>query len=170
MRDRLILKPQEDQSFCGFFVARDAMYFRPMTPADMDQVMAIERTSFRFPWSARFFLEELRVEYARSLLVEIGGKVVGYVLFWLLPDEVDIHNVAVHSECRRRGIGRVLIGHVVDQARGRGSLRVTLEVRKSNVPAQRLYESMGFEVTGLRKGYYADDGEDALTMALPLTN
>ncbi len=142
---------------------------RSMTAADLNQVMAIEKTSFRFPWSAGFFLEELQAEYARSLLVEIEGRVVGYVLFWCLPDEVDIHNVAVHSDFRRRGIGRILVGHAVEQARRWGSVRVTLEVRKSNVQAQRLYESLGFLVTGVRKGYYADDGEDALTMALALS-
>ena len=139
-----------------------------MIPADLDQVMAIERASFPFPWSTRFFLEELRVECARSLVVEIGTRVVGYVLFWLLPDEIDVHNVAVHSEFRRRGIGRVLLEQVVEQGRERQLSQVTLEVRESNIPAQMLYRSMGFTHTGVRKGYYADNGEDALIMALPL--
>jgi ribosomal-protein-alanine N-acetyltransferase len=139
-----------------------------MIPADLDQVMAIERASFPFPWSTRFFLEELRVECARSLVVEIGTRVVGYVLFWLLPDEIDVHNVAVHSEFRRRGIGRVLLQQVVEQGRERQLSQVTLEVRESNIPAQMLYRSMGFTHTGVRKGYYADNGEDALIMALPL--
>ena len=68
---------------CGFFVSRSEMCLRPMTPADLDQVMAIERASFPFPWSTRFFLEELRVECARSLVVETDGngyKVVRAVL------------------------------------------------------------------------------------------
>jgi [ribosomal protein S18]-alanine N-acetyltransferase len=93
---------------------------------------------------------------------------VGYILFWLLSDEIDIHNVAVHSEFRRRGIGRLLIEQVVLEARRRGSTRVTLEVRRSNLAAQKLYESIGFIPTGLRKGYYSDNGEDALAMALKL--
>ena len=139
-----------------------------MIPADLDQVMAIERASVPFPWSTRFFLEELRVECARSLVVEIGTRVVGYVLFWLLPDEIDVHNVAVHSEFRRRGIGRVLLEQVVEQGRERQLSKVTLEVRESNIPAQMLYRSMGFTHAGVRKGYYADNGEDALIMALPL--
>jgi len=139
-----------------------------MTPADLDQVMAIERASFPYPWSTRFFLEELRVECARSLVVEIDASVVAYVLFWLLPDEIDVHNVAVHAEFRRRGIGRVLLEQVIKQGLERKLLQVTLEVRKSNIPAQRLYRSMGFVNTGVRKGYYADNGEDALIMALPL--
>lgn len=144
------------------------MCLRPMTPADLDQVMAIERASFPFPWSTRFFLEELRVECARSLVVETDGKVVGYVLYWLLPDEIDVHNVAVHTEFRRRGIGRLLLEQVLAQGRERKVMQVTLEVRKSNVQAQKLYQSMGFVNTGVREGYYADNGEDALLMALRL--
>ena len=139
-----------------------------MTTADLDAVMAIEKASFAYPWSPRFFLQELQVDCARSLLAEVNGRIVGYILFWLLADEIDIHNVAVHSEFRRRGIGRLLIEQVVLEARRRGSTRVTLEVRRSNLAAQKLYESIGFIPTGVRKGYYSDDGEDALAMALKL--
>ena len=162
----VVSKPQEEPLSCGFFVPRCEESIRPMMPTDLDQVMAIERSSFPFPWSTGFFLEELRVECARSLVMEIKGRIVGYVLFWLLPDEIDVHNVAVHTEFRRRGIGRVLLGHVVEQGRRRKLPRVTLEVRDSNLPAQKLYESMGFMRTGIRKGYYGDNGEDALVMAL----
>ena len=139
-----------------------------MIPADLDEVMEIERTSFRHPWSSRFFLEELQVACARSVLAEINGKIIGYVLFWLLPEEVDIHNIAVHTEFRRRGLGHVLLQQVAEQARNRNSCRITLEVRISNLPAQNLYKSMGFVSRGVRKGYYSDDGEDALLMALEL--
>jgi [ribosomal protein S18]-alanine N-acetyltransferase len=140
-----------------------------MTLADIDAIMSIERASFAHPWSMRFFLQELQVQCARSLLAEIDGKVIGYILFWLLPEEVDIHNLAVHTAFRRRGIARALLRRVIAQAQARGSLRVTLEVRRSNTSAQRLYESIGFSITGIRQGYYSDDGEDALAMALDLT-
>ena len=128
--------------------------------------MAIERTAYAYPWSERFFRQEMQVDCARSFLAEIDGRIAGYVLFWLLPGAIDIHNVAVHSDFRRRGLGRRLLEHVVIEARGHASLRITLEVRKSNLPAQKLYESMGFAVSGVRKGYYSDDGEDAFLMAL----
>jgi ribosomal-protein-alanine N-acetyltransferase len=137
-----------------------------MTAADLDAVMAIERSSFAYPWSPRFFLQELQVPCARSILGEINERIVGYVLFWLLPDEIDVHNLAVHSEFRRRGIGRLLLQQVVIEARCRSSNRVTLEVRQSNVSAQKLYESLGFTTTAVRRGYYSDNGEDALAMAL----
>ena len=139
-----------------------------MTTADLDEVMAIERTSFLYPWSSRFFLQELQVECARSILAEADGQIVAYVLFWLLPGEIDIHNVAVHTGFRRNGIARLLLERVIAEARARCMARVTLEVRQSNIPAQRLYESLGFVITGIRRGYYSDDGEDALAMALDL--
>jgi [ribosomal protein S18]-alanine N-acetyltransferase len=139
-----------------------------MTSADLDEVLSIERTSFAFPWSTRFFLQELQAECARSMLAEVDGHVAGYVLFWALPDRIDVHNVAVHGSFRRRGIGRALMGQVIGTAERMNLHKVTLEVRKSNIPAQKLYESIGFIATGIRKGYYSDDGEDALTMLLEL--
>lgn len=139
-----------------------------MVPADLDEVMAIERSAFRHPWSANFFLEELQVACARTILAEINGKIVGYVLYWLLPEEIDIHNIAVHTEFRRQRIGQTLLQQVVEQARSRNSSRVTLEVRVSNIAAQKLYDSVGFVSRGLRKGYYSDDGEDAVIMVLEL--
>jgi ribosomal-protein-alanine N-acetyltransferase len=140
-----------------------------MTIADMGEVMAIERTSFRYPWSSGFFLQELQVACARSILVEIDDRIVGYVLYWLLPGSIDIHNIAVHLDFRRRGIARVLLEKIVVEARRQNIFRVTLEVRKSNISAQKLYESIGFVISGIRKGYYSDDGEDALAMVLDLT-
>jgi ribosomal-protein-alanine N-acetyltransferase len=139
-----------------------------MTPEDIEHVIAIERASFQFPWSTRFFLEELQVECARSVLAEIDGRIVGYVLFWLLSEEVDIHNIAVHPDFRRQGVGRRLLEQVVAAARGQQCIRVTLDVRRSNSAAQNLYRSLGFAMRGLRKGYYSDNGEDALVMALNL--
>lgn len=140
-----------------------------MATADLDEVMAIEKTAYRIPWSSGFFLQELRVACARSILAEVDGKIVGYVLFWVLPGTIDVHNVAVHSEYRRAGIASTLMHQVVAEARRQSVDRVTLEVRVSNIPAQRLYASVGFVHTGLRKSYYSDNGEDALTMALVLT-
>jgi ribosomal-protein-alanine N-acetyltransferase len=98
----------------------------------------------------------------------VEGRIVGYVLFWFLPEEVDIHNIAVHPDFRRHGIGRLLLEHVVAAARRQDRLRVTLDVRSSNAPAQNLYRNFGFVTRGVRKGYYSDNGEDALVMALEL--
>jgi ribosomal-protein-alanine N-acetyltransferase len=139
-----------------------------MTTADIEDVISIERASFQFPWSTRFFLDELKVDCARSILAEVDGRIVGYVLFWMMSEEVDIHNIAVHPNFRRHGIGRLLLEQVVAAARRQEFLRVTLDVRRSNSGAQNLYRSFGFITRGLRKGYYSDNGEDALVMALEL--
>lgn len=159
-------KPQEKN--CGFFAFGEAVRFRPMTTADLDEIMVIERSAYRFPWSQGFFLQELQVACARSILAEFDEKIIGYVLFWLLPGTIDIHNVATHVNYRRRGVARLLLGRVLGHAKAQSINRVTLEVRKSNIQAQRLYESMGFFPAGLRKGYYSDNGEDALVMTLDL--
>lgn len=161
-------KPQDDPTSCGFFVRGQPVLLRPMTKDDLDEVMAIERSAYRYPWSSGFFLQELRVACARSILAEVDGKICGYVLFWLLPGSIDVHNLAIAPDTRRLGIARLLMRQVVASAAAQSATRVTLEVRQSNEPAKRLYLSLGFTQTGLRKGYYSDDGEDAFTMALEL--
>lgn len=163
-------KPPASEHGCGFFVAAASIGFRPMTMADLDDIMVIERTSYRFPWSPGFFLQELQVACARSILAEVNGRIVGYVLYWLLPGALDIHNLAVHVDFRRQGIARLLLGRVLSQAKAQSAARVMLEVRKSNLPAQKLYESIGFSTSGIRRGYYSDDGEDALAMTLEMAD
>lgn len=161
-------KPQEEGRSCGFFVRKGRVHFRQMDPLDLEEIMMIEKASFSYPWSAGFFLQELRVSCARSLVAAVEGKTAGYIIYWLLPSEVDVHNLAVHPAYRRQGVGRSLLRAVIDDARRHGSGRVSLEVRKSNEAAQRLYQSLGFVAKGVRKGYYSDDGEDAVTMVLEL--
>lgn len=164
----LVDKPQNEAGVCDFFTPGDSVTLRPITTADLDEIMAIERNCFAYPWSPGFFRQELQVACARSILAEVNGQIVGYTLFWLLPDAIDIHNIAVHTDHRRRGIARLLLSRVVSAARRQSIIRVMLEVRQSNIPAQKLYESVGFLNTGIRKGYYSDNGEDALAMTLEL--
>ena len=140
------------------------LYFRRMTVADLDDVMAIETAAFASPWSRQFFLEELRAGCARSMLCQRDGEPVGYVIYWELTGELDIHNVAVHPKHRRQGVARAMLNDIIESAANRGFRRLTLEVRRSNDPAQTLYRSLGFVVCGLRKGYYSDNGEDAWVM------
>jgi [ribosomal protein S18]-alanine N-acetyltransferase len=144
----------------------DHLHFKKMSQSDLEQIMRIEKASFAYPWSARFFLQELGVPCSRSLIAVINGRTVGYIIYWFLASEIDIHNLAVDPGYRRQGIGRSLLHAVIEEARDSGLTRVTLEVRKSNDTAQRLYQSAGFAVQGVRSGYYSDDGEDALAMVL----
>jgi ribosomal-protein-alanine N-acetyltransferase len=142
--------------------------FREIRAPDLDDVLAIERASFSCPWSRQFFLEELQSSCAKSVLSVSNGVTVGYCLYWRLPTDIDIHNVAVHPGYRRSGVGRRMLLHIIEEARRNGSHNITLEVRKSNEAAQALYRSLGFEVCGVRRGYYSDDGEDAWVMILHL--
>jgi [ribosomal protein S18]-alanine N-acetyltransferase len=139
-----------------------------MEPADLDAVDEIERHSFRAPWAPQVFLEELDRAWARVAVARERGRVVGFVDYWLVHDEVHLLAIATHPDARRRGVGRRLLEHLLAEARARDAALVTLEVRRSNRPAIALYERAGFVVVGVRPGYYAEDREDALIMTLQL--
>lgn len=137
----------------------------PMRLKDVPDVLAVERLCFTTPWSRQAFLSEL-LENDRAFYVvaKVADRVVGYAGVWLIAGEGHITNVAVHPDYRRRGIGRRLMLTLEELVRSRGGDRLTLEVRVSNVWAQHLYRSLGFEPRGLRKGYYRDNNEDAVIM------
>ena len=137
----------------------------PMRPDDLDAVLGIERASFSMPWSRGAFLYEMQQNrVARCWVMREDEGVVGYLCLWEVADEVHITNIAVRPDRRRRGLGRMLLGGILDEARQRRIRQVVLEVRPSNAEARTLYESFGFRVVGRRRGYYYDTGEDALIM------
>ena len=137
----------------------------PMRPADLDEVLAIERASFTMPWSRGAFLYEIEQNrVARCHVVREGDVIVGYVCVWEIADEIHVTNIATHPAHRRRGIARQLLAGLIAEARGRDVRMIVLEVRPSNHEAITLYESFNFRVTGRRRGYYYDTGEDALVM------
>jgi ribosomal-protein-alanine N-acetyltransferase len=141
-----------------------------MRPEDLDEVLDIERRSFTMPWSRGAFLYEMQQNpAARCWVMREDGRVVGYVCLWEIADELHITNIAVHPAHRRRGLGRRLLGGVIEDGRARGLRMVVLEERPSNREALPLYESFGFRVVGRRRGYYYDTGEDALVMEARLT-
>lgn len=143
-----------------------------MRAQDLRQVIEIERRSFDNPWSSALFLQELRIPFSRMLVIRpIGGPdepIVGYLCRWFVADEIHVLNVAVHPDYRGRGLGGILLGEALREAeRGRADA-VTLEVRRSNEAARRLYASFDFEEVGVRRNYYGR-GEDALIMRRVLT-
>lgn len=138
---------------------------RPMFMEDLEAIMEIEIASFSTPWSLQAFKAELKDnEYARYYCLETGGKVIGYMGLWFILDEGHITNVAIAPNYRGKNWGEFLMRSVMAKMAGEGMERMTLEVRKSNSPAQSLYTRLGFATAGVRKGYYADTGEDALIM------
>ncbi len=135
----------------------------------LDAIMKIEQTSFTCPWSANSFEEAMRAEPVRVLsALDADGTVCGFACLQMIDEEAEILNIAVGPAVRRGGIGRMLIDAMLSLARDNGVRNVYLEVRRSNVPAIRLYESVGFQLIGTRKRYYTEPVEDALIMCLTL--
>jgi ribosomal-protein-alanine N-acetyltransferase len=154
---------------------------RRMTLADLDDVMAVERLAFKNPWSAELFRRELMHDWSTVLLAgrptgvaasdtaPAGAPaVLGFVIFWLVHDEVHVLNLATHPASRRQGIGRLLMNEAIERGRQNGATLVTLEVRRSNHGALDLYRNLGFRAVGIRPNYYVDEGEDAVVMILDL--
>ena len=139
--------------------------YRRMTLADAEAVHAIEVETFPEPWSLQSFQEEMtRNACARYIVAEEDGAVLGYAGAWLILDEGHITNVAVTKSRRGEGIGEALMRALMQYAANMGVQYLTLEVRRSNLVAQKMYQSLGFLKLGLRKRYYEDNGEDAYLM------
>jgi len=140
----------------------------PMRLEDVAAVHEIERLSFRTPWPAYAFEQELRGNrLARYVVARAGDSIVGFAGVWLMVDDAHVTTFGVHPDWRRQGIGRQLMLNVSELSSAIGARRMTLEVRVSNVAAQALYRAFGFEIAGRRPRYYTDDGEDALVMTTP---
>jgi ribosomal-protein-alanine N-acetyltransferase len=136
-----------------------------MKLADLDDVCAIERELFSTPWSRQAFEADLkRSPPTLALVSEEQGRVVGYVIGWIIEDEFHIGNVAVTTKRQGRGIAKRLLTEGIRIACERGVRLATLEVRSSNERAIGLYERYGFRPVAIRRGYYSDNGEDAIVM------
>jgi ribosomal-protein-alanine N-acetyltransferase len=137
---------------------------REMTSDDLDEVLAIEQTSFPTPWTKAMFREELFIPLCHDLVALCGERIVGYICFSIVVDEVHLRNIAVHRDWKRRGIASKMIAEMICLSSEKGADRVTLEVRESNRGAIDLYKKFGFVVKGVRPLYYNDTGEDALIL------
>ncbi len=142
----------------------------PMALRHLDDIVLIENQSFPTPWHRKIFEMELNKPRTLHSVCMLGEGVVGYLISWMLYDEIHILNVAVHPDYRRNGIAKLLIDHTVNHFIEKGAMSVILEVRTSNIAAQRLYEKLGFTTLRIRKRYYTDTGEDAIVMMLDLSN
>jgi [ribosomal protein S18]-alanine N-acetyltransferase len=138
---------------------------RRLDAADLDLVEAIERESYRTPWSRSMFDAELRKPSSLALGAFTQDDVlVGYAFVSRYVDAWHVMNVAVADAFRRRGIASALLGRLFTVTESDSRRGYTLEVRVSNTGAIRLYERLGFEPRGIRRGYYTDNREDALIM------
>jgi ribosomal-protein-alanine N-acetyltransferase len=140
---------------------------RAMRQADIEAVAAIESDTYDFPWSPGIFRDCLLAGYT-NVVLDRAGEVVGYGIMSVAAGEAHLLNICVAEEYRSQGIGRGLLNYLLRRARTFRAERLFLEVRPSNERALSLYRQMGFEMLGVRQGYYkAHDGqEDAVVLVL----
>jgi ribosomal-protein-alanine N-acetyltransferase len=141
-----------------------SLIIEEMKKEDLNQVMEIEEKSFSDPWRESFFSQDIDNESAMPLIARSNDRVVGYVCLWKILDEIQISNIAVAPQLRRRGIGEKMIEKILKIAQEKDYRRITLDVRISNLPAINLYKKLGFSEAGRRKNYYRLPQEDALIM------
>lgn len=136
----------------------------PMTPDDLDEILAIEQASFAMPWTREMFLREISSRTARALVFRDGNQIVGYLCFWEVLDEAHVMVIAVRPERRSEGHGKAIMDHLEKICLQDGLKRIILEVGRRNSRARALYRQAGFRSIGFRKRYYAESGDDAMVM------
>ena len=148
-----------------------------MALEDLERVMEIEKDGFAHPWSMDLLRREMVHDWSTILVATAtrsgpGGLVseviAGFIVYWLVHDELHVLNIATAVEERRRGVGRALMDEAATRARKVGAVLATLEVRRSNAAALALYRDLGYRQVGIRPNYYADEGEDAIVMVMDL--
>lgn len=143
--------------------------FRYMQLEDIPQIMEVELECFTVPWTPEAFHNELtHNRNAHYIVMLLDDRIIGYAGMWLMIDEAHVTNVGIREKYRGRKLGQKLMQRLVDEALLRGAERMTLEVRVSNLVAQRLYEKFGFRPVGVRRQYYSDNKEDAIIMWVDL--
>ena len=137
-----------------------------MVAEDIPDVVEIEATAFYDAWNAGMLLNELENELTSYVVMEQEGRLVGYAGFWLVAGEAQVTRVAVAEAERGQGLGTRLTAAMVNKAWELGAEAVTLEVRESNLAAQKAYLTCGFASEGIRPNYYEDNHENAVIMWL----
>jgi ribosomal-protein-alanine N-acetyltransferase len=140
-----------------------------METRDLVSVLEIERQSFPNPWHESTFLGEIQhrpISFPMVIMHNTLNRVIGYIIFWVIGEEAQINNIAIHPDFRRMGIGEHVLKHMIGQVSSSGVKLITLEVRPSNAAALTLYRKIGFKMIGIRKGYYTNPPEDAFVLGL----
>lgn len=146
---------------------------RKAKPGDIDAIMKIETEQFLHPWKRSSFVNELTHDIAWFYVAErrenernVVGIIVGYIIFWVYGETMELHNIAVSGTEKRKGIGKQLYGFMMDIAEKEHVEEIFLEVRQSNTEAIAFYETLGFKRVGERKNYYNEPVENALVYCL----
>lgn len=136
--------------------------------SDMPRVLVLEKKLFSTPWPREAFQNE--IDRKAALVLEIKGRIEGFICWIQVIDEAEITNVAVAKDFQRQGWGQILVTEAMKILKKKGCKNFYLEVRKSNKAARLLYKKMGFELVGLRENYYFKPRENALILGLELNN
>lgn len=140
-----------------------------LTPQDLDQAFAIEQRSHAFPWSEKTFASNQGERYL-NFRMAVDARLAAFAITQVVLDEATLFNLAVDPDFQRRGLGRMLLQHLIAELEARAVQTLWLEVRASNRAAIALYEQLDFNEVSVRRNYYptADGKEDAIIMALTL--
>lgn len=137
-----------------------------MTPEDIDGVAELDRQCFKIPWSRKAFADELANEMTYYLKAKYNDEYIGYAGLWNIAGEGHITNIAVLEKYRNKGIATAMLNEMINYVKENSLTLLTLEVRKSNCPAIKLYKKFGFKILGERKHFYSDNREDAFIMTM----
>jgi ribosomal-protein-alanine N-acetyltransferase len=144
--------------------AQVRVHIRWMIRRDMPEVLAIEHSSFEFPWCEEEFLRILRQRNCIGMVAEYGERVVGFMIYELHKSKLHVLDFAVHPEFRRQGVGRQMVAKLVGKLSSHRRTRIVLSVRETNLAAQLFYRIQGFRALEVIREFYQDTGEDAYAM------
>ncbi len=136
----------------------------PLDMRHLSQVAEIERLCFSEPWSEKALEESLKSQFSHFFVYEEAHKVLGYMGLYAVAGEGSVTNVATHPDHRKKGVGRALVENALALGKELGLEYITLEVRESNIGAQKLYEKCGFANVGIRRNFYSSPKENAIIM------
>lgn len=146
---------------------RISKMIREMKPEDIEEVLKISEECFNSDaWSRKAFEREFELEHSYKFVLEENGEIIGYAVVWKIFEDATLMSIAIRKDRWGKGYGKRLMTFLIDYLRGKVE-RFLLDVRRSNIRAIRLYQSLGFKIVSERKKYYSD-GENALQMALEL--
>lgn len=144
--------------------AQVRVHVRWMIRRDMPEVLSIEHGSFEYPWCEEEFLRVLRQRNCIGMVAEHGERVVGFMIYELHRNKLQVLDFATHPEFRRMGVGRQMLAKLVGKLSSHRRTRIALHVRETNLDGQYFYRVQGFRATGVVRENYPDTGEDAYQM------
>ncbi len=140
------------------------VHIRWMIRRDMPEVLAIEGSSFEFPWNEDDFVRCLRQRNCIGMIAECENRVVGFMIYELHKTKLHLLNFAVSPDFHRKNVGRMMVDKLVSKLSLQRRTRITLEVRETNLSAQLFFRECGFRATNVLRDFYEDSPEDAYTM------